>query len=194
MWSLSDITTSIQDWLNQHFSPTWSLIFQMVIVASPQISLFAILGLVLVMMERKCQMMQIRLGPVNRVGPKRCRNHLRILWNSSWTEGTNPVEINLFNAHPYCHDCSHVTTMAPIHLFKIPDMEPEYCAVCYSHLFHIRDQHPDGWVRQQTNILWWEPWGAGQDRELWINGWPRHTHTVVVLPGSLSLNDIVYSQ
>ena len=53
MWSLSNITNTIHDWLNQTFNPTWALIIEMVIVGIAVISLFAVLGLVLVIMERK---------------------------------------------------------------------------------------------------------------------------------------------
>ena len=70
MFSLEGITNSINDWLYANFSPAWALVMQCAIVAVLAISLFAILGLVLVLMERKvAARMQIRLGP-NRVGPK----------------------------------------------------------------------------------------------------------------------------
>ncbi|MBC7874071.1 MAG: NADH-quinone oxidoreductase subunit H, partial [Ferruginibacter sp.] len=69
MWSLSNISSSIHDWLNQTFNPTWALVMEMAIAAIAVISLFAALGLVLVLMERRvAAWMQIRLGP-NRVGP-----------------------------------------------------------------------------------------------------------------------------
>jgi len=53
MWSFNHIANSIHVWLNANFNPTWTLIFEMVIAGVAVIGLFAGLGLVLVIMERK---------------------------------------------------------------------------------------------------------------------------------------------
>ena len=70
MWSFSNISNNIHDWLSANFNPTWTMIIEMPMAGIAVISLFAMLGLMLVLMERKVSAwMQIRLGP-NRVGPK----------------------------------------------------------------------------------------------------------------------------
>ena len=70
MWSLNEIVKSTDLKLNELFKPGMVFFIEAIIVALLAISLFAILGLVLVLMERKVSsFMQVRLGP-NRVGPK----------------------------------------------------------------------------------------------------------------------------
>ena len=53
MFSLENITNSIQNWLIANFSPGWVLVIQCLMVMVFAITLFAVLGLVLVLMERK---------------------------------------------------------------------------------------------------------------------------------------------
>src|SRR6476660_1727713 len=103
MWSLSNITGNLQNWLNERFSPTWALIFEMVIAGVAVIGLFAMLGLVLVIMERKVSAwMQIRLGP-NRVGPKGMFQSLADTVKLMVKEGMTPdgAETALLNLAPY---------------------------------------------------------------------------------------------
>src|SRR6202171_4304246 len=103
MWSLSNISNNIHDWLNQTFDPTWALIIEMVIAGVCVISLFAILGLILVLMERKVSAwMQIRLGP-NRVGPKGILQSLADTMKLLVKEGmtTDGADKLLFNLAPF---------------------------------------------------------------------------------------------
>jgi NADH-quinone oxidoreductase subunit H len=53
MLSLEGATRIIHDWLNQHFSPGAALFTEFVLVGLSAITLFALLGLSLVWMERK---------------------------------------------------------------------------------------------------------------------------------------------
>ncbi|MFN5932219.1 MAG: NADH-quinone oxidoreductase subunit H, partial [Sphingobacteriales bacterium] len=68
--SFSSIAEMIDNWLNEILPPEGVLAAEMVIVGILAITLFAVLGLILVVMERRvAAFMQIRIGP-NRVGPK----------------------------------------------------------------------------------------------------------------------------
>lgn len=116
MWSFSNISDNIHDWLSANFNPTWTLIFEMVIAGVAVIGLFAMLGLILVIMERKVSAwMQIRLGP-NRVGPKGMFQSLADTIKLMVKEGMTPSGADklMFNLAPFIAMIVAMLLMAPI--------------------------------------------------------------------------------
>lgn len=116
MWSFSDIANWIHEWLGGIFNPTWVMIIEMVLAGVAVIGLFAILGLVLVIMERKVSAwMQIRLGP-NRVGPKGMLQSLADTIKLIVKEGMTPSGADkfLFNLAPFIAMIVAMLLMAPI--------------------------------------------------------------------------------
>lgn len=70
MFSLEHYTQLFHNWLGSLMNETLVMLVEMALIAVAAIALFAVLGLMLVYMERKVSsVIQIRLGP-NRVGPK----------------------------------------------------------------------------------------------------------------------------
>src|ERR1700709_2510354 len=120
MWSFSNIANSVDGWLRSTFNPTWTMVIEMVIAGVCIISLFAILGLVLVLMERKVSAwMQIRLGP-NRVGPKGMLQSLADTLKLLVKEGMTPdgADKFLFNLAPFLAIIVAMLLMAPIAFAK----------------------------------------------------------------------------
>lgn len=120
MWSLSSITDAVQVWLSNTFNPGIALLLQFVMAGLLVITLFAVLGLVLVFMERKVSAyMQVRIGP-NRVGPRgylqTAADTLKLLMK----EGLVPAGADkfLFNLAPYVVMISAMLLMAPIAFAK----------------------------------------------------------------------------
>ena len=120
MPSLENIANSIHQWLNNNFSGPWPMLIEFAIVGVCIISLFAMLGLVLIMMERKVSAwMQLRLGP-NRVGPggmfQTAADTLKLIVK----EGLTPdgADKFLFNLAPFIVMIIAMVIMAPLMFAK----------------------------------------------------------------------------
>jgi NADH-quinone oxidoreductase subunit H len=120
MFSLEKITSALQIFLSENLPPALALLSQFVIVGVLVLSLFAILGLVLVFMERKVSAyMQIRLGP-NRVGYKGTAQTLADTIKLVVKEGLTPdgADKFLFNLAPFVVMIGAMLLMAPIPFAK----------------------------------------------------------------------------
>ena len=120
MMSFENIIHNANLWLNNQFNPNIVLIIQLLAVVLFAITLFALLGLSLVLMERKvAAYMQIRLGP-NRVGPKgmfqTVADTVKLLFKESLTPDS--ADKFLFNLAPYIVMVSAMLLLAPIAFAK----------------------------------------------------------------------------
>ena len=120
MFSLENLTHIIDQALNNTFNPTIAMLIEMVIVGICAITLFAVLGLVLVFMERKVSAyMQIRLGP-NRVGYKGLAQTAADTLKLVIKEGFTPDAADkfLFNLAPFLVMIIAMMLLAPIAFTK----------------------------------------------------------------------------
>ena len=120
MLSLENITNLVSAWLYANLDPTWALVVQFVIVGVLVISLFSILGLVLIMMERRvAAWMQLRLGP-NRVGPRGYFQTVADTLKLIVKEGMTPEGADkfLFNLAPFIVMIVSMVIMAPLMFAK----------------------------------------------------------------------------
>jgi NADH-quinone oxidoreductase subunit H len=115
-----NISASIHNWLYNSFNPVVALLIEFLIVAVCIIGLFSILGLVLIMMERKVSAwMQVRLGP-NRVGPKGMFQTVADTLKLIVKEGMTPdgADKFLFNLAPFIVMIVAMVVMAPLMFAK----------------------------------------------------------------------------
>jgi NADH-quinone oxidoreductase subunit H len=198
MFSLESITTLVQDWLNKTFPPNLALFFEFVIIGVLAIALFAGLGLVLVIMERKvAAWIQIRLGP-NRVGPKGMFQSLADTVKLIMKEGLTPdgADKFLFNLAPYIVMMVAMLVLAPIGFakgFHIWDINIGVLYVSAISSISVIGILMAGWASNNKYSLLGAMRSGAQmvSYELSVG---LSVLSIIVLTGSLGLNDIVLSQ
>jgi NADH-quinone oxidoreductase subunit H len=198
MWNFSDISKTIDNWLNETFSPTWALIFEMLIVGICVISLFAMLGLILVLMERKVSAwMQIRLGP-NRVGPKGMFQSLADTVKLLVKEGLTPngADKLLFNLAPFIAMIVAMLLMAPIAFakdFQMWDLNIGVLYVAAVSSISVIGILMAGWASNNKYSLLGAMRSGAQIVSYELSA-GLSILSIVVLTGSLKVSDIINSQ
>jgi len=198
MWSFSNIADTLHTWLHNTFNATLAKFVEMVLVGVCVISLFAVLGLVLVMMERKVSAwMQIRLGP-NRVGPKgmmqSMADTLKLLVKESMTpDGADKF---LFNLAPYIAMMVAMLLMAPIAFarnFMMWNLNIGVLYVSAISSVSVISILMAGWASNNKYSLLGAMRSGAQIVSYELSA-GLAILSIVVLTGTLNLNEIVLSQ
>ena len=198
MFSLEGITTSVQDWLLMKFNPTMALAIECVIVILLSISLFAILGLVLVLMERKVAAhIQIRLGP-NRVGPGGMFQTVADTLKLIMKEGLVPDKADkfLFNLAPFVVMTVGMLLLAPIAFaknFQIWDINIGVLYISSVSSLSVIGILMAGWASNNKYSLLGAMRSGAQIVSYELSA-GFAVLTIVVLTGSLQLSEIVNAQ
>ena len=198
MWSLHNITNNVDNWLHQTFNATTALIIEMVIVGTLVIGLFAMLGLVLVIMERKVSaFMQIRLGP-NRVGPKGMFQSLADTLKLLVKEGMTPdgADKFLFNLAPFIAMITAMLLMAPLAFakdFQMWDLNIGVLYISAVSSVSVISILMAGWSSNNKYSLLGAMRSGAQIVSYELSA-GLSILAIVVLTGSLKISDIVYSQ
>ena len=198
MFSLVGITTNVQDWLLMKFNPTMALAIECVIVILLSISLFAILGLVLVLRERKVAAhIQIRLGP-NRVGPGGMFQTVADTLKLIMKEGLVPDKADkfLFNLAPFVVMMVGMLLLAPIAFaknFQIWDINIGVLYISSVSSLSVIGILMAGWASNNKYSLLGAMRSGAQIVSYELSA-GFAVLTIVVLTGSLQLSEIVNAQ
>ena len=198
MWSIADISKSIDNWLHQTFNPTMALIIEMLIAGVAVIGLFATLGLVLVLMERKVSAwMQIRLGP-NRVGYKGSLQSMADTLKLLVKEGLTPggADKLLFNLAPFVAMIIAMLLMAPIAFakdFQLWDLNIGVLYITAVSSISVISILMAGWASNNKYSLMGAMRSGAQIVSYELSA-GLSILSIVVLTGSLSISDIIHAQ
>ena len=198
MWSLRNIAANIDQWLNANMSPTWALIVEMVIAGVAVIGLFAALGLVLVIMERKVSAwIQIRLGP-NRVGPKGMFQSLADTLKLLVKEGMTPggADKLLFNVAPFVAMIVAMLLLAPIAFakdFQLWDLNIGILYISAVSSISVISILMAGWASNNKYSLLGAMRSGAQIVSYELSA-GLAVLVIVVLTGSLRVSDIINAQ
>jgi NADH-quinone oxidoreductase subunit H len=198
MWSLSNIAKSIDQWLNETFNPTLALTIEMVIAGVAVIGLFAMLGLILVIMERKVSAwIQIRLGP-NRVGPKGMFQSLADTVKLLVKEGMTPggADKLLFNVAPFVAMIVAMLLMAPIAFakdFQLWDLNIGILYITAVSSISVISILMAGWASNNKYSLLGAMRSGAQIVSYELSA-GLAVLAIVVLTGSLRVSDIINAQ
>lgn len=198
MFSLEGITNSIQNWLYQTFEPWFALTIECLFVILLAISLFAFLGLVLVLMERKvAARIQIRLGP-NRVGPGGMFQTVADTIKLLMKEGLTPDAADkfLFNLAPFVVMIVAMLLLAPIAFakgFQIWDINIGVLFISAVSSLSVIGILMAGWASNNKYSLLGAMRSGAQIVSYELSA-GLSVLSIVVLTGSLRLSDIIASQ
>ncbi|RTL51524.1 MAG: NADH-quinone oxidoreductase subunit NuoH [Sphingobacteriales bacterium] len=198
MISLEAIKNAVQSWLQLHIGGTLALVAESILLGILVITLFAVLGLLLVFMERKVSaVMQIRLGP-NRVGPKGWLQTSADTLKLMLKEGLTPdgADRFLFNLAPFMIMIAAMLIMAPIAFaknFQIWDINIGVLYISSVASISVIAILMAGWSSNNKYSLLGAMRSGAQIISYELSAGVA-VITMIILTGSLSVNDIIASQ
>ncbi|HRD42221.1 MAG TPA: NADH-quinone oxidoreductase subunit NuoH [Ferruginibacter sp.] len=184
--------------LNELFKPGMVFFIEAIIVALLAISLFAILGLVLVLMERKVSsFMQVRLGP-NRVGPKGMFQTVADTIKLIVKEGMTPDNADrfLFHLAPFLVMIVAMILLAPLPFangFQIWDINIGVLFVSAVSSVSVIGILMAGWSSNNKYSLLGAMRSGAQIVSYELSA-GFSILAIVILSGSLTFSDIIQSQ